>query len=92
MLKSTSRVETLGACERAHTNLIALTEFHVTSELLETLICILIARVNNPSVGLHENGRSQIVLRVPPVRGAGGLAASAEHALVETIEEFTVLN
>jgi len=92
VLKGTSRVETLGACERAHTNLVALTEFHITAELLETLICVLIARVNNPSVGLHENGGSQIVLRVPPVRRAGRLAAGAEHALVETIEEFTVLN
>jgi hypothetical protein len=92
VLKGTSRVETLRACKGAHTNLIALTKFHITTELLETLICVLIARVNNPSVSLHENGRSQIVLRVPPVRGAGRLTASTEHALVETIEKFTVLN
>ena len=41
--------------------------------------------------GNENTGRTEVLVRVPPVRGAGGGAASAENALVETIEEETVL-
>ena len=41
---------------------------------------------------MHEDGGPQVVLWVPPVGGAGGLAAGAEHAFVETIEQFSFLN
>ena len=41
--------------------------------------------------GDENTGRTEVLVRVPPVRGAGGGAASAENALVETIEEETIL-
>jgi hypothetical protein len=92
MLKSTTGVEALGASERAHTNLVAFSELHVSSKFLQSLISVLITRVNDPTIGLHEDCRPKIVLRVPPVRGASGLAACTEHALIESINKFTVLN
>jgi len=77
VVQGSSGVEALGASQRAHTNLVALTQLHVSSELFESLISVLIARVNNPSVGLHEHGGAQVVLRMPPVREASRLAAGA---------------
>lgn len=39
---------------------------------------------------MEENSRSKILLRVPPVRWARRRAASAQNALIETIELPTV--
>ena len=85
MLKGSSRVQSLGASQGAEADLVALSELHVTTEHLETLISELISRINDPPVGLHKHSRSQVVLRVPPVRGASGLAAGTEDAFVESI-------
>jgi len=84
--ESTSGVEALGAREGAHTNLVAFAKLHVSTELLETLVGVLIARVDNPPVGLHEHSRTQVVLGMPPVARAGGLARGAEDALVKSVE------
>jgi len=75
--EGTSGVESLGAGEGAHTDLVAFAELHVSSELFKAFVGVLITRVDNPSVGLHEDSRTQIVLGMPPVTGAGGLATSA---------------
>jgi hypothetical protein len=85
-------VQSLGASERAKTDLIALSKFHVTAEHLKALLCVLVSRVDDPSVGLHEHSRSQVVLRMPPVAGASRLAACAQDALVQTVQEFSILN
>jgi len=92
MLKGSSRVQSLGASQGAEADLVALSELHVTTEHLETLISELISRINDPPVGLHKDSRSKVVLRMPPVRGASGLAAGAEHAFVETIQKFSIFN
>ena len=47
---------------------------------------LLITRIGEPAVGLEKNGGTQVLLGVPPVRGAGGAAAGAENALVQTVE------
>lgn len=52
----------------------------------------LITRVNHPSESLHENGRSKVLSRVPPVRRARGRAAGTENAFVKTIKLLTVFN
>jgi len=72
--------------------LIALSKFHVTSQLLKSLISVLIAGINDPSVSLHQNGWAKVVLGMPPVRGAGGLAACAKDALIESIEQLSVFD
>ena len=43
---------------------------------------ILTPAINHPSICLHQDGRSQVLVRVPPVGGAGGGATSTENALV----------
>ena len=85
MLKSCSRVESLGAGKRAEADLVALAQLHVSAKHLESLLGELITGVNDPAVGLHEDSRAQVVLRMPPVARAGGLAAGAEDALVEAV-------
>lgn len=92
VLESSARVEALGAGQRAETDLVALAKLHVTTEHLETLISELVTRVDNPAVSLHEHSGTKVVLRVPPVRGASGLAASAQNALVETVEQLALFN
>jgi len=47
--------------------------------------------VNHPPVRLEENGWAKVLVLVPPVAGAGGAAAGAEDALVETVELVAVL-
>ena len=71
VLEGGTGVEALGACERAKTDLVALAELHVTAKHLQTLVGVLIARVNNPSVSLHQYCWSKVILRVPPIAGAG---------------------
>jgi len=92
VLERSAGVEALGASERAETDLVALSELHVATKHLQALVGVLIARVNNPSVGLHEHSWPKVILRVPPIAGAGRLAAGAEHALVKTVEELSLLH
>lgn len=59
---------------------------------LATLRSELISAVNHPAVSLHQDGRSEVLIRVPPVRGARCRAAGAKNALIETIQLLAVLN
>ena len=61
-------------------------ESHVVVEVLSPLGRLLVSGVGEPAVGLEEDGGAEVLLRVPPVRGARGRAAGAEDALVETVE------
>lgn len=70
VLKGSSGVESLWAGEGAETDLVALSKLHVATKHLKSLVGILITRVNDPPVCLHEHSRSQVILRVPPVAGA----------------------
>tara|TARA_B110000503_G_C6944283_1_gene328277 strand:- start:217 stop:654 length:438 start_codon:yes stop_codon:yes gene_type:complete len=92
VLEGGTGVESLGASEGAETDLVALSELHVTTKHLKTLISVLITRVDNPSVSLHQYCWSKVVLWVPPVRGACRLAAGAENAFVEAVEEFALFD
>mmetsp|Transcript_109657 Transcript_109657/g.224062 ORF Transcript_109657/g.224062 Transcript_109657/m.224062 type:complete len:249 (+) Transcript_109657:334-1080(+) len=61
-------------------------EFHGIVHPRQALLRELVAGVSNPPVGLHEYGRPQVVLGIPPVGGARGHAASAKDAFVHAIE------
>lgn len=61
-------------------------------ESLATLRSELISAVNHPAVSLHQDGGSEVLIRVPPVRGARCRAAGTENALVETIQLLAVIN
>ena len=50
----------------------------------------LVTRVGEPAVRLEEDSRAEVLLRVPPVRRAGGRAARAENALVQAVELLAV--
>lgn len=58
---------------------------HETRIMIDTY-----ARVGNPAVGLHQGGRSEILVLVPPIRGTAGRATGAENTLVETVEFLAI--
>lgn len=86
-----TRVETLGAGSGAVENGVATVQAHRVLEVVLALGCALITRVGEPSVRLEQDGGSEVLLRVPPVRRARGRAAGAENALVKTVELAAVL-
>ena len=47
--------------------------------------------VFDPSIGLHQNGGSQILVTVPPVTGTTGTATGTQDTLVHTIQLGAVL-
>lgn len=67
-------------------------ERHGVLEHVLSLGSSLVSRVNHPSVGLHENGGTKVLLLVPPVRRTRGRAAGTQNALVETVELSSVVN
>lgn len=83
-------VETLGAGTCAVENRVATVQAHGVVEGGLTLSLALVTGVGQPAVGLKEDGGSEVLLRVPPVRGAGSRAAGAENALVETRQLLSV--
>jgi len=84
-------VQALGACPRAVENGVASVQAHAVVEGVLALGLPLVTRIGDPAVRLEENGRSKILLLVPPVRGAGCRAAGAENTFVETVELLAVL-
>lgn len=52
----------------------------------------LVSGVNQPSVCLHQNGRTQVLLLVPPVGWTRGRTTSTQNTLVQTVQLGSVLN
>lgn len=46
---------------------------------------------SNHSAYLHQHGRAEVFVWLPPVTGARGAAASAENALVHSVQTLAVL-
>mmetsp|Transcript_15215 Transcript_15215/g.41587 ORF Transcript_15215/g.41587 Transcript_15215/m.41587 type:complete len:308 (-) Transcript_15215:66-989(-) len=80
------RVEALGAAVGAVHDAVAAVELHGVVDPGEALLRELVAGVGDPAVGLHEHGRAEVVLGVPPVGRAGGHAAGAQDALVHAVQ------
>mmetsp|Transcript_51786 Transcript_51786/g.144705 ORF Transcript_51786/g.144705 Transcript_51786/m.144705 type:complete len:271 (+) Transcript_51786:230-1042(+) len=85
------RVQALGATVGAIHDAMASVELHGVVDPRQALLRVLVPRVCDPAVRLHQNGGSQVVLGVPPVGGAGGHAASAKDALVHAVKLRPVL-
>lgn len=85
-----TRVEPLGARPRAVENRVAAVQAHRVVEGVLALLVALVARVDEPAVRLQQDGRAQVLLRVPPVRRARGRAACAQDALVQPVELLAV--
>jgi hypothetical protein len=66
------RVETLGARPCAVENGVATVDAHAVIQGVLALGGLLVTGIGEPTVGLEEDGGSEVLLRVPPVRGAGG--------------------
>src|SRR5271169_4032312 len=80
------RVETLGAGLGAVHDRVAAVEAERVLEIVEPLALGLVARVDEPAVGLEEDRRTQVAVAGPPIAGAGGRAGGAENALVKAVE------
>ena len=55
-------------------------------QVVEAFSRRLVAAVDEPAVGLQENGRAQVTVAVPPIAWAAGRTAGAEDAFVEAVE------
>lgn len=86
-----ARIQALGASLGAVHDGVATVQLEGVVQLSQSLSSHLITRVLNPAEGLHQHSRTQVVVRSPPVRGAGGGAASTQNALVHTIQLLAVL-
>ena len=81
-----ARVEVLRAGLAAVHDRLAAVDLEGVVEELETLGRLRVAAVGEPAVRLQEDGRPEVLVRVPPVRGARGRAARTQHAFVEPVE------
>mmetsp|Transcript_69893 Transcript_69893/g.197200 ORF Transcript_69893/g.197200 Transcript_69893/m.197200 type:complete len:210 (+) Transcript_69893:17-646(+) len=86
------RVQALRAAVRAVHDAVAAVELHRVVHPRQPLLRVLVARVGDPPVRLHEHGGAEVELGVPPVGGAGGHAAGAEDALVHAVELGAVVD
>lgn len=91
LVNGATRIEVLGASVGAVHDSVAAIELVGVVQTLQTLLGHLVSRVGDPSVGLLQDGGSEVLVAVPPVGGAGGGAAGAEDALVQTVQQLTVL-
>lgn len=87
-----TRVKALRTGSRTVHNSMTSVNAHGVLETLTTSSASLITRINHPSESLHENGRTKVLSRVPPVRGARSRATGTENAFIETIKLLAVLN
>jgi len=75
-------VETLRAALGAVHDAMAAVKLHGVVQPGKTFVGHVIAGIDDPTISLLQDSRSEVVLRVPPIRWARGRATSAEDALV----------
>lgn len=88
----TSWIQTLGTGARAVHDGVATVNAEGILQLAQTLRSVLVTRVDDPAIGLHQHSRAQILLGIPPVRWARCGAASTQNTLVQTIQLKTILH
>ena len=84
-------VQTLGAGPCAVEDGVAAVHAHAVVEGRLAFGGLLVTRISQPAVRLQQDGGTQVLLAVPPVRRAGGRAAGAQDAFVQTVELTAVL-
>ena len=90
LVDGTTGIKILGTSIGTVHNGVATVELVGIVQILQTLFGHFITRIGNPTVGLLEDGRTQVLVGMPPVGRTGGGAAGTENALVQAIEEKTV--
>lgn len=90
LLDRLAGIQPLRTRPRAVQDGVAPVQAHAVVQHLLALGRALVARVGEPAVRLQEHGGAEVLLAVPPVRGARGRAAGAEDAFVEAVELLAV--
>lgn len=80
-----TRIQVLGADLGTVHDGMASVELKCIIQLFQSLLGRSIARVLDPTVRLHQDRRSQVLVGIPPVTGTRGRAASTQNAFVHTI-------
>jgi hypothetical protein len=86
-----ARVQVFGTDLGTVHNGMTTVQFEGIIEFGQTLAGAGVARVLDPSVGLHQDGRAQVLVGRPPVGRTGGGATGAEDAFVHAIQLGPVL-
>lgn len=89
---SLTRVKTLRASVGTVHDGVATVQRHRVLQHVLSHLGSLISRVNDPSVGLHQHGGTQVLGLVPPVRRARGRAAGTQDTFVQTVQLGSVGN
>lgn len=80
------RIQSLGAGLGAVHDGVAAVERPLITQLTQPLLLKVITRIHYPPVGLHDDGRSEVLVSVPPVARACGRTTRAQNALVHTVQ------
>lgn len=59
-------------------------------EIVEAIAGHFVAAIDNPAVGLQQNGGAEIAVGVPPIAWAAGLAAEAQNTFIQAVELLAV--
>ena len=81
-----TRIQTLRARPRAIQNSMAPIQTHTIIQRSLALLFLLISTIRQPAITLQQHSRAEVFLAVPPVRRAGGGAASTQNTFVEAIQ------
>jgi hypothetical protein len=86
-----ARIQMLGTDLAAIHNRMATIEFKGVVQFGQSALRLSIPTVFNPAVGLHEHGRPEVLVGIPPVGRTGRGAAGTEDAFVHAVEFGAVL-
>ena len=65
-----ARIQVLGTDLGAVHDCVASIQFEGIVQVVQPFLGHFVAGIFDPSIGLHQNGRSQVLVGVPPVAGA----------------------
>src|SRR5690606_1974162 len=85
------RVQALRAGARAAHDAVATVQLERILQIVQPRTGVLVTAVDDPAVGLQQDGGTEVAVAVPPVARARGRAARAEDALVQAVELLAVL-
>ena len=55
-------------------------------EIIEAFSRAFVAAVDQPAIGLQQNGGAEIAVAVPPIARAAGRAAETQNTFIQTVE------
>jgi hypothetical protein len=87
-----TRIQMLGADLGTVHNSMTTVQLEGIIELGQSFFGFGVSGILNPSIGLHEHSRAEVLVGTPPVTWTGSGAASTENALVHAIEFGPIFN